>query len=156
MKYEILWLEKKTTSTGKPYYKLSLKDEQGNTTENVSMWSDFPNFANIAPGHFVTGDVKENDKGYKTIYAPKPVSMGNSGALGGYKAKVMNDAMEKKAGYISNAQENREHGIKVSSTIRMAVDMAIAEGKPTAENIKDWRKWFWMNWDVDETSFPPF
>lgn len=154
MQYTLEWMEKKTTQTGKSYIKASLKDEQGKVTDNVSIWSDFPNYANLALGGSITGELKTNDKGYTNLYPP--ASTPNSGPSGGYKAKVINDAMEKKAGYISHAQENKEHGIKVSSTIRMAVDMAIAEGKPTAENIKDWRKWFWMNWDVSETDFPPF
>ena len=155
MKYQIDWSEKKTTTTGKAVMSATLKDETGATYDKVSIWSDFPDYANLMTGHSVEGEIITNDKGYKSL---KPVFAPKQGGNGAYKQKVMDDAMEKKAGYITQAQGNKEMGIKVASTMRMAVDLAIADDSPTplAEKILFWRKWTWEHWDAEEKDFNPF
>lgn len=70
--------------------------------------------------------------------------------------------MDKKAENIEKAQGNKELGIMTSSTIRMAVDIALAEVNSAQMfdegvfkgRITYWRKWLVSEWDNVEA--PPF
>lgn len=159
--YQIEWSEKKTTSTGKSYIKANLSGE-GVSQENVSIWSDFPDFANLMTGHKVTGELKQNDKGYWTLYPPRTGTTGQSGGFKGNMAKVM----EQKQEGIKLSQENKEHGIKVASTISMATQIVLAMMKDdktviwtdqlVKDEIRKWRTWLWAEWDKEDKDFPPF
>lgn len=144
--YQIGKLERKTTSGGKAYAVINI-DNDG-TEVKASIWSDFPDFANLAPGRSITGILYQNDKGYWNIKPPAPV-----------RPSPQNNMLQKKAENIEKAQENKEHGIKTSSTIRMAVDIAIAESRtsnrPMKEMIQLWRAWLWENWDYIPESAKP-
>lgn len=100
--YKISWCEKKTTTTGKAYIKATLEGVEG----QVSIWSDFPNFANIMPGSSIVGDLKKNDKGYLTLYPPKANNGGASrGQYGGFKNQQVKELMQDKARNIEAAQD---------------------------------------------------
>lgn len=151
MKYSIVWCEVKKTGeyNGKPWKitSMTLKDEAGIIIEGVDT------FDTVLNGITMEGTIEEKGqyKNFKsTPVAPKTVS-GTT-----YRAKQINDVMEKKAEYISTAQGNKELGIKVSSTMNKAIDLAIAEGSPTDERILYWRKWIWEHWDAEEKDFNPF
>lgn len=160
--YKIISLERKTTTTGKAVANVSLTDDQGVMTSKVSIWSDFQNFANLNVGDFVTGSLYTNDKGYVTLYPPKPPRTTSNGANFANKGGAMAKLVEKKQEGIRESQENKERGIKTSSTIRMAVDCAVAEySNPNNLDsmetlIKKWRSFFVQNWDIDVTDSAPF
>lgn len=160
-KYIVNTLEKKTTSTGKIKLDAELRDEQGNIIRNVTIWGDFLNFNTITFGSEVDGDLKPNkDPKYgPTLY---PITTYKTFAA---KPKPnMTAVMEKKAENIAVAQGNKELGIKVSSTIRMAVDLAIAElgsghtytPSDIQQKVLYWRQWLWLSWDAKDSDFPPF
>lgn len=149
--YEVSWSEKKTTTTGKPVISATLKDETGATFDKVSIWGDFPNFANIMTGHRVTGNLYTNDKGYKTLYPPKPEQNRASGGQN-FGAKMM----EKKAEYIEKAQERKSESIAYFNAVNSAIGMAGLYVKqlgmePPRTEMKEfvikWRDWFLSEWE---------
>lgn len=157
--YKIDWLEKATTSTGKAYAKVTL---EGHADKKISIWSDFPNFANLMPGQEIVGELKQNDKGYWNIYPPRAE---NSPKGGAYKQQMMEKVMDRKEAGIERSQENKEHGIKVSSTMNGAVQIAIAMIKDdktviwtdgsVKDEIKKWREFLWLEWDKEDKDYPP-
>ena len=161
-KYVIEWSERKTTKTGKPVLSTSLKGEDGAVIENVSIWGDFQDFANLMTGQTVMGDIVRNDKGYESLYPPKNAATGNSG---GFK-KNIEKVMEAKQEGIKLSQENKEHGIKVASTIAMATNIVLALMKDdktviwtdqlVKDEIKKWRAFLWNEWEKENKDFPPF
>lgn len=155
----------KPTSTGKSKKEATITSENGETTEKVGIWSDFPDFANLKDGTVVMGKIKTSPDGKWTnlVYASETPKTGNSGA---YKQKVMNEAMEKKERSISQFQTNKEENIKLASTLRMAVDIVTAfdnKAQISIEEIKKeiqyWREWLWFEWEkpIDQKEgYPPF
>lgn len=146
-KFTIRWCEvtKKGETNGRKWQitKMTLADEQGVETEGVST------FESVMNGGTIEGKiVKDESKGYlnfvKKLEAPAFIK-GNSA----YKEKVINESMARKESSIGRFQDNKEWSIKVSSTMRDAVQLAIAEQDPTPDNILKWRKWLWNNWDVE-------
>lgn len=158
--YKITASEAKTTSTGKAYKKVKIINEQGESFD-TSVWSDFPDFANLTIGSALVGELKKNDKGYLNLYPPRAAT-----ASTGPRRPNMERVMEKKEASIEDFTDKKELGIKISSTMRMAVDCAIAEynkdgGKAnTTHDLTDlilkWRKWLWENWSATDTDFSPF
>jgi hypothetical protein len=67
MKYIIEQSEKKTTQTGKPFIKAVLRDERGHVTDNVSIWSDFPDFEALDRGIETRGEILVNARGYRNL-----------------------------------------------------------------------------------------
>ncbi len=156
-KYTVEWCEvKKTGETNGRAWKIinmTLKDESGVETTDVST------FDPVTPGLTIEGEIELKGQ-YKNFKGtPKVAPQGNSGA---FKGAQIAKAQETKAEYIAVAQGNKELGIKVSSTIRMAVDLAIAQGaevangEPLAARILLWRQWLWQEWDKEEKDYPPF
>lgn len=149
MKYIVQEIDgNKTTSTGKAYHKVTLASGS-ELHEGVAIWSDFPNFNSITFETEVEGDVVIKQNGQyvnKTLYPLKPASTGHTRGSG-----AITKAMETKASNIRDAQENKENGIKLSSTIRMAVDITLARDLGSTEDIQAeieyWRKWLWKTWD---------
>lgn len=139
----------------------------GNVTKDVSINRNdkktgavaFPTFDEIQSGRTVEGELWNSPAGKWYLFAPKASKSGGNGA---FRQKQIEDTMEKKAVYIGQAQGNKELGIKVSSTMRMAVDLVVAEGlegrvEDGIKNaIQEWRAWLWMEWDKEDKDFPPF
>ncbi len=164
MKYRIQNLKvKEVPSLGKSVSDLEVTDSEGKAHKG-SMWSDFPGFAQLSFGSEFEADIVAKEKngyvGY-TFYPlreQKTAGGANKGFSSGMGAKLM----DKKAENISKAQENKENGIKVSSTIRMAVDIVTSRNTDLMtvdeiqEQIKNWRQWLWNEWDADDSKFPPF
>ncbi len=115
----------------------------------------FPSFDLVVNGYNVEGEPWTSSSGKNYLFAPKPPTAGRFGPSKGNNPAIAKN-MEKKAADIKVAQENKEQGIKMSSTIRMAVDCAIAEGSVTKENIQEWRAWLWTEWDKEDKDFAPF
>lgn len=113
MKYQIDWLEKKTTSTGKEKADCTLKDEQGNKTANVTIWGDFPNFSALMPGFEVEGDlVPAKDPKYGPTLYPAKAPRFRSG-----------ENLEKKSAMIEKAQDRKEESIAFFNSTNAAIDL---------------------------------
>lgn len=154
MKYHLSNIERKETSTGKALIRANIKDTQGATTENVTIWSSFPNFANLKDGDVVEGDleIKVNGNYTNKTLNPSPTGKPVYGAPrasgSGIKA-----AQERKQEMVEKAQDNKELGIKVASTINKAVELAIAEYSSPEnkysldELVIKWRAFLWNQWE---------
>lgn len=149
-KFLVDWCEVKKTgeTNGRPWkiINMTLKDDEGTLINDVST------FDPVTPGLTIEGviEMKGQYKNFKsTPTAPKSSFKSNQMAV-----------VEKVQEGVKTAQNNKELGIKISSTMRMAVDLAIAERDAThltmVESILGWRKWLWNEWDKNETDFPPF
>lgn len=164
-KVKIEWLEKKN-----PDWKVAnITKGDGTTVENVSInrtntkGEVFPNFDAIMTGYTLECTVWTSGAGKTYLFAPKQAATGQNGAS---KGAGIAKAQEVKSQMIKGAQDNKELGIKTSSTIRMAVDLAIAEctnastpdgiSSSLEYQIKKWRKWLVANWDLEVTDTPPF
>lgn len=161
MKYKIEWLENKDTD----WKIIQLSDESGKTYKDVSInrkdknGIEFPNFDTLRAEDMIEGDFWVSPKGRNYLFPPKPQS-----PKGGNISKMM----EKKAVLIEKAQDNKELGIMTSSTIRMAVDLVVAQmaNDHIIQNateadikgmIKEWRKWLVSEWNnVDLNAKIPF
>lgn len=118
----------------------------------------FPNFEAITLESTVRGNLWTSPSGKRYLFAPKP----QVAKAGGFRTNMREVVKEKQEG-IKVAQENKELGIKTSSTIRMATDLVVAtlaNEKIIDESIikgklEMWRKWFWIHWN-DPDSYPPF
>lgn len=150
MLFKIDWTENKNNN----WKIVSLTDISGAQFENVSInrvnnrGETFPNFDTIKPGEQIEADLWTSDSGKKYLFAPKNLKKGGNTNI--------QAAQQRKAADIEKAQDNKEIGIKTSSTIRMAVDIAIAQDNPSPENITKIRQWLWSNWEVDIKEQPPF
>ena len=122
----------------------------------------FPNFDNIKVGERVKGNLWSSSAGKRYLFAPSPIKTqgGANKASGGYKTQVIKEAQETKRKDIETAQENKGQSIKISSTMRDAVLLTIAEkgdGVMTAEdmeeNIIKWRKWLVNHWEDADIPF---
>jgi len=147
-----------TTKTNKPFKGLEVVDEKGNL-HKVSIFSDFPDFANIKQDYIIRGKLEKNDKGYLNLISETQAPKSNAGA---FKTAQIEKTMERKEQSISRFQDDKEWSIMVSSTMRDAVSLAIAEVKDirtlnTLEaDILKWRQWLIENWSVNKTDKPPF
>lgn len=158
--FTIRWCEvaRKGNTNGRDWVitKMTLVDEKGNETSDVST------FTSVMNGGTLEGRIVKNDKGYLNfvpkLEAPEFIKKAGNPA---YKSQQIEKSMERKEGSITKFQDNKEWSIKVASTIGKAVDLAIAEYTATqgivlTERILWWRKWLLDNWDVDYNDVQPF
>ena len=158
-KYIIEWGSQSQTKTGKTVFNATLKDEQGLQHEKVSIWSDFPGFADIRPGSEVEGEIVKNAKGYASLYPPRPKMEAPKFVQ---REQAMNEAMAKKETSISKFQANKEESIRLSSSARDAT-LIVTTFYPelaTNESKEEIIKRVWNNWrNYFASSFdqaPPF
>ena len=159
--FRIIWLEVKS-----PEWKIATLTDDTAQYANVSInkvnkkGEVFPNFDEISNGGSIKGNLWQSPKGAYYLFAPKLAVAGQTGA---FKGQQIAKAQEKKAEYIATAQDNKNEGIKIASTISMAVTIVIAtlkeekiidEGVIKGE-IAKWRRWLWFQWD-NVKDFPPF
>ncbi len=149
MLYKIDWLEVKKTSTGKNLKRARLIDESGVEIEDVSIWDNFPNWADLRPGGEVTGEVKSNDKGYKSLYEIKE----KRGAPAGIKA-----AQERKAEMIEKAQGRKNDSIAYFNSLNSAIsfvsnfknEMSVSHAGDAYDLIIQYRDKFLEEWKAYE------
>lgn len=167
MIYTISKIETVALKTGRVKKSASLKEEGGVEHHNVTIWSSWPNFANLDVGQRVDGNIEVTQNGQYTnktlqhgmnpngTYKPTP-NGSNFANKGGIK-----QAQERKETMIEKAQDNKELGIKISSTMRMAVDIVVAniamqpnvaidpvrDTEKVQNGIRNWRKWLWQEWE---------
>lgn len=161
--FEIIWLEGKTTSTGKEKYDVVLKDiDSGTETKNVTIWSDFQGFNDLTSGSTVYGSlVPARDPKYgPTLYPLRPASNGTpQGRI--TRNTGITAAMEKKSESVNKAMDRKDESIKISATLRDAVLITTSKGIQGWNNedieaeIDYWRKWLWKHFD-DPQEYPPF
>lgn len=162
MKYKITAIQDTPTSTGKSKKTVSITDEANASYEKIGVWSDFPNYANLAVDQTVEGEVKTSPDGKWRNLVPLPTGTTPGGANRGQSGGFIAKAMEKKEAGIEKAQENKNESIKIASTFGKAVDCAIAEYNKDATNldtleelIRKWRKILWFEFD-NHNEYPPF
>lgn len=159
MQYKIEWSKQKQTKVG-PKIEANVS-ANGEMIEGVTLWPrDWPN---VMTGHTVEADLVVNKNGQytnKTLYPTKTWQKNTDFKTG--KTNIA-QAMEIKREGISLAQENKAEGVKISSTIRMAVDIALAklggdiEMKTPADiqaQIRYWREWLLAEWDNINNAAP--
>lgn len=145
MKYRIIASEVKETSTGKTYKRATVQDTNGASHE-VSVWSDFPDYAKVEAHNEVEGTIRENGK-YKNLVGDRPKTTKK-----GFDATV---AVAMKQEGIKRSQDRKEDSIKISGTARDATLITVAlmqSGTVSAAMWKDkWlevRDWLLENYDV--------
>jgi len=145
MKYKIIWSEKKTTSTGKEKIDATLDDGQ-KTIDKVTIWADFPNFAEIKTGHEIEGDLVTKQNGQytnHTLYPVKVATTSNFGRSGG-----VSKLMDKKAENIKEAQERKAESIAYFNSVNSAIALLSKMGIESMSesqirvNLVAWRDWF--------------
>lgn len=165
MQYKIEWMEKKQIS-GKDIIEASLSGEGVTPAEKVTIWKtdtkgeEFPGFDDLSPGHTVEGNLwSKPGSNFKTLYPAKEKrAKGNSN----FRTEQIEKAQGRKAEFIEKAQDNKDWSIMVSSTMRDAVLLTIAEVGSNAstslyENkVRQWRTFLVDNWDLNPTDKPPF
>lgn len=150
MKYITSQVEIKNTQTGKTYKKAVLNDGT-----QVSVWPDYSQYDKVVEGGDVEGVIKTNGK-YSNLVD------GNLGAKpAGMRANVINQAMAKKSEAIEHFAEKKDLGIRLSSSIRMSVDIVTAFYKDLDEaeiktKILNWREWFLDNWETTQATKDDF
>lgn len=148
MTFKVEWCEVKTTSTGKPYTKMTLKDETDAVFTEVSIWSDNPQYDKATPGGTLEGEITTNEKGYKSFKAPA----GNLARRGFTKPDIAK-AQERKEGMIDKAMTRKEDSFETSATFRDATLITLAQltgknftNEEFATKWKAWRKWLITNY----------
>lgn len=162
-KYKIQSCEQVVLKTGKVKVNATLISEDNATLEHVTIWSDFPNFANLKGGDVVEGVISTKVNGNYTNHTLYPPATGTSSTGQNTRSGgAIRAAQERKQEAIRESQESKDFSIKVASTLTNAVNLALAEYQnpknlDTLEVlILRWRRWLWENHDVKETDFPPF
>lgn len=163
LKYHILKIEKKQTSTGKWKADVDLQDFNGVIESKVTIWEGFPNFATLKVGDEVIGAITVKVNGQytnKTLNTEKTTGYGNPGRQ---PSISMNKIMEKKQEAIQQSQGIKDLGIRLSSSMNKAIDLAMAQaGEGMSPDVYktliiQWRTWILENWDVDlSRKQPPF
>lgn len=155
MLYKITQIQKTTTRTGKELAKVSAVDVSGNSLE-ATIWKldkegqVFPNFDSLTANAQIEANQWQNPKdGTFTLYPTKNTANRSFTPNRGGIAQ----AQQRKETSITISQERKEEGIMISSTIRMAVDITVAEGfenlseQATKERIMRWRYWLVEKWN---------
>lgn len=122
---------------------------KGTIWEDQKDGSKYPNFDGLTQGLQIEVTAWTSPTAKVSFFPPKPVKT-QSGSSG---RGSINQAQEKKAQSIGLAQDRKEEGIMISSSIRMAVDIMISRmpgDNMSVEQIKEeilkWRYWFVSNW----------
>jgi len=130
MKFTVDWAENKTAKTGKPYKSLTIKGDDGKPV-NVNIFSDWPDFANIAPGSQIDGELEQNGK-YINI---------KSNAIKERKPS-MDRLMDKKVASIAEFQASKSQSISQAqdrTALMWAKNNAseLVAHHPVYKNLKD-------------------
>ena len=148
----------KETKFGKPMKALEVEAE--NELRKVNLFSNFPDFANIKEGSVFLATMTKEGAYWNLSYegqekAPQRAFQAN-------KEASVTKAMDRKEKSIGRFQDDKEFSIMVSSTMRDAVQLAIAEIKDITtlntleKDILKWREWLITHWQIDEKDVPPF
>ncbi len=158
MKYTIQRSIKKTTQTGKPFLKATLKDESGQVIDNVSIWSDFPNFEILTPGVETAGVVEMNPQGFRNL---KPATMGRIVEVS-QNMPQRAPVYEQRVDAIRRAQEKKYEAISYFNATNSAISLVsnlkakLMNGGVNRAVMKQeimfWRDWFMEEWKKYESN----
>lgn len=147
MKYKVEWLENKTSAKGTNYKIITIKDETGAIFDSVST------FDPVELGGEYDGEIVHNGQ-YKNF---KLKTEAKRSQPSGIKA-----AQERKQEMIEKSQESKDVSIKLSSTVRDATLITVAQF--TGQNFTDeefetrwkkWRNWLLDNWGNYQDAIDP-
>lgn len=164
MTIEIISIKRIQSKKGGTFGIAEVKNESGAHFQDTTIFNSFPGYEGLLAGSKVEGNIEPNDYNgkkqwklteVKSVSAPAWATKGPSGAVAAAKTT---------AASVEKSQERKEEGIKVSSTMNKAIELAIAEigaGGSNAvvaleERIEYWRRWIWTHWDASDKDFPPF
>ncbi len=154
---KVLKVASKTTKNAKPYKMLEV--ECGGEVRKVNIWSNAPDFASIKEGSIIVGKMAMEGQYWNISFEGQTKPTGAPSAFKTAQAKEVVDYKDQKIG---KRMDDKEFSIMVSSTMRDAVQLAIAEIKDirTLNNLEQdilkWRQWLLNNWGVDPKDVPPF
>jgi hypothetical protein len=130
-------------------YKATLMAPDG-TPETINL------FDMVVEGAKLNGEIYTNDKGYRNFKNAQSV------AGGAYKTAQVEKLMDKKSDSIATAQNNKENGIRVASTMSGAVTLAVAQFKSEPNDLRTleelveyYRRYLWLEWE-NVNHLPPF
>ena len=155
---KIIKITSKTTKPpGNKPYKMCEVEVNGEIRK-VNIWSNAPNFANLVEGSVIVANMVMDGNYWNVVFENQSTPR----ASGGFKTAQAKEVIDYKQTGIAKSQDNKELSIKTASTMRMAVDIAIAltpeqrEGT-MQETIRWWREWCWLEWDkTGSDAMPPF
>jgi len=142
------------------WFVVSYQTPDGYVTDNASVnrtnkkGEVFPNFDSIVEGSTIEADTWKSDSGKWYVFAPKLASTGIPQRSGGI-AKQAEKLMEIKATNVGISQENKQEGIKITTSMQLAVQCALAEyAKPNSLDdlealIKKYRKFILNTWEIE-------
>lgn len=166
MNYKIDWCAKKKIKIGsveKEIIEGTFMGEDGVKIE-ATIWREdkdgkvFPNFDTLMVGSSLVANPWTKPGTDKiTLYPPKAQNAPIRGN-GAVKSATIEKAQERKAENIKRAMDAKEWSIMESSTIRMAVDTALAEveiAKIFDEGtfrmlVKKWRQFYVDTWSIEK------
>lgn len=148
MIYQLSNKQDKTSAKGTVYVSACLTDESGVEYAANAFRGEFA-------GETFIGDLEKNGNFYNLV-TPKAVAGGN------YKNLQTEKLMDKKADNIAVAQNNKENGIRIASTMSGAVALAVAQFKNEPNDLRTleelveyFRKYLWLEWE-NINHLPPF
>jgi len=157
-KVHIEWVENKSND----WKIVTVTDPKHGKVDNVSVnrvnkkGETFPNFDAIVAGADIAGDLWQSPAGKWYLFEAK--TQGFFAKKEGMGEKML----EKKAASIEKSQDRKAEDIKISSTFRAAVELAVAQSAKGFDSFEDlkgsienWRQWLWQHYDAPE-SYPPF
>jgi len=123
----------KTTSTNKPYKACEVEDESG-ASFKVNIWSDFPDFSNLAVDSVVRAKLEQNGQYWniKSETQDKPKGKPNMERVMEKKADMISVSQDKKAQNIAQAQDR-----SAWMWAKNNASMILANQKQEALNIRD-------------------
>src|ERR1700728_1553924 len=144
--WKVDWCENKTSAKGTSYMKATLTDESNAQVENVTIFSTFPNFANIRPGEKISGFLKENVYNGKTSFTLDVEKTQGWGKPTNVKAAQIEKFQEKKTDAINNFQDKKQEAIDHAAAFRDATLITSAYiGRFIGEVSQDRIKEVWEN-----------
>lgn len=143
VQYKITWIENKT-----PDWRVAnVTDLAGVETKDVSVnrvnkkGEVFPNWEGVTLEATIEADLWVSTAGKAYLFAPRPQ---NAPTGGGFRAQQMEKAVARKESFIEKTVNEKEEGIRTSSTARDATLI-------TLEFMKSEGGWsqdqFWENWE---------
>jgi len=153
---KIVKITSKTTKNAKPYKMCEV--EVNGEIRKVNIWSNAPDFANLTEGSILSGKMTMEGQYWNIDFGTNSAPRASQG----FKTAQAKEVIDYKQTGITKSQENKENSIKIASTMRMAVDLAIAEYRDETvldtleQSIKKWRAWCWENWDAEDKDFQAF
>lgn len=154
MRFVLESIEPKTSSTGKPYAKIVVRDETG--VHTASMWEGFEG---LVVGANLDGElvVKGSFTNFKLRAEPgRPKFMGGGVKAAEAIAVNVKEAQERTHENVKEAATDKKSAIKLAAAMRDATTIALAASIPfpTDEEFKAefirWRDWYLKTWSETE------